>query len=69
MQKVIYLKDIIKETKKEYISYLKNIKDIKEWSYYRFYLWHLVRQKLGNEIREKWKKGETAYIKYGKKTN
>ncbi len=67
MEKVIYLKDIIKQAKKEYEQYLKNIKTWKEWNYYRNYLWYLVYERLSNEINEIWKNNEVAYVKYRNK--
>ncbi len=67
MERVIYLKDIIKQARKEYEQYLKSIKTWKDWDYYRNYLWYLVYERLSNEIREQWKQGNTAYVKYGKK--
>jgi uncharacterized protein YbcI len=67
MKGVIYLKNIIKQAKKEYMNYLKNVENEWGWSYYRNYLWYLVYKKLSNEIEEVWKTGNPAYVKYGKK--
>ncbi len=67
MGKVIYLKDIIKQARKEYEHYLRKVKTWKEWDYYRNYLWYLVYKRLSNEISEIWKNNEVAYVKYGKK--
>jgi len=64
MEKVIYLKDIIKQAKKEYESCLKNVKEWKDWDYYRHYLWYLVYKRLSNEI---WKNGGAVCVKYRNK--
>jgi hypothetical protein len=66
-EKVIYVKDIITQAKKEYEQCIRNTKTFEEWDYYRFDLWYLFAKRLVNEIIEGWKTGNTVCIRYRKK--
>jgi hypothetical protein len=65
-ERVIYLRNIIKQAKKQYIQNLKSCKDWKDWNYYRFYLWNLVFKPLVKDIEDGWKNNQVVYVKYGK---
>jgi len=61
--KVIYLREILREAKKEFINLLKPLKQAEEVDAYRFYFCNLVFKKLKTEIMPY----SNSMVKYGRR--
>lgn len=66
-ENVIYLKDILREAKKQYERELKTCKDWQEYYYTKGSLWYIVDKQIWDKLEEKFKNVNEVWLIYGKK--